>query len=195
MKNENISKLKALLMGICLLLVVALIIFLFVVERNNKPTTNNNEDKNVKYEKHTSYDGLFSIEAPNTWKEVETKNSLNENAILELEKEDDNAYLVVVINNKKDLNETFAQFKTNVFKQKESVYKKNISKYVDVVIAERPAQYGVIYYTKDNVNTYIRAYAFETENYYGQIVIWTLASNEEKVQDEFDKIVSSIKEI
>ena len=24
---------------------------------------------------------------------------------------------------------------------------------VDVVIAERPAQYGVIYYTKDNVNT------------------------------------------
>jgi hypothetical protein len=195
MKNENISKLKALLMGVCLLLVVALIIFLFVVERNNKPTTNNNEDKNVKYEKHTSYDGLFSIEAPNTWKEVETKNSLNENAILELEKEDDNAYLVVVINNKKDLNETFAQFKTNVFKQKESVYKKNISKYVDVVIAERPAQYGVIYYTKDNVNTYIRAYAFETENYYGQIVIWTLASNEEKVQDEFDKIVSSIKEI
>ena len=195
MKNENISKLKALLMGVCLLLVVALIIFLFVVERNNKPTTNNNEDKNVKYEKHTSYDGLFSIEAPNTWKEVETKNSLNENAILELEKEDENAYLVVVINNKKDLNETFAQFKTNVFKQKESVYKKNISKYVDVVIAERPAQYGVIYYTKDNVNTYIRAYAFETENYYGQIVIWTLASNEEKVQDEFDKIVSSIKEI
>ena len=195
MKNENISKLKALLMGVCLLLVVALIIFLFVVERNNKPTTNNNEDKNVKYEKHTSYDGLFSIEAPNTWKEVETKNSLNENAILELEKEDDNAYLVVVINNKKDLNETFAQFKTNVFKQKESVYKKNISKYVDVVIAERLAQYGVIYYTKDNVNTYIRAYAFETENYYGQIVIWTLASNEEKVQDEFDKIVSSIKEI
>lgn len=195
MKNENISKLKALLMGVCLLLVVALIIFLFVVERNNKPTMNNNEDKNVKYEKHTSYDGLFSIEAPNTWKEVETKNSLNENAILELEKEDENAYLVVVINNKKDLNETFAQFKTNVFKQKESVYKKNISKYVDVVIAERPAQYGVIYYTKDNVNTYIRAYAFETENYYGQIVIWTLASNEEKVQDEFDKIVSSIKEI
>ena len=51
------------------------------------------------------------------------------------------------LNNKKDLNETFAQFKTNVFKQKESVYKKNISKYVDVVIAERPAQYGVIYYT------------------------------------------------
>ena len=195
MKNENISKLKALLMGICLLLVVALIFFLFVIERNNNPKTSNKDDKNVKYEKYTSYDGLFSIEAPNTWKEVKTKNSLNEKAIIELEKEDDNAYLVVVVNNKKDLNETFAQFKTNVFKQKEAVYKKTISKYVDVVIDERPAQYGVIYYTKDNVNTYIRAYAFETENYYGQLVIWTLASNEEKVQDEFDKIVSSFKEI
>lgn len=195
MKNENISKLKALLMGICLLLVVALIVFLFVIERNNNPKTNNKDDKDVKYEKYTSYDGLFSIEVPNTWKEVETKNSLNEKAVLELEKEDDNAYLVVVVNNKKDLNETFAQFKTNVFKQKEAVYKKTISKYVDVVIDERTAQYGVIYYTKDNVNTYIRAYAFETENYYGQLVIWTLASNEEKVQDEFDKIVSSFKEI
>ena len=195
MKNENISKLKAFLMGICLLLVVALIVFLFVIERNNNPKTNNKDDKDVKYEKYTSYDGLFSIEVPNTWKEVETKNSLNEKAVLELEKEEDNAYLVVVVNNKKDLNETFAQFKTNVFKQKEAVYKKTISKYVDVVIDERTAQYGVIYYTKDNVNTYIRAYAFETENYYGQLVIWTLASNEEKVQDEFDKIVSSFKEI
>ena len=154
MKNENISKLKALLMGICLLLVVALIVFLFVIERNNNPKTNNKDDKDVKYEKYTSYDGLFSIEVPNTWKEVETKNSLNEKAVLELEKEDDNAYLVVVVNNKKDLNETFAQFKTNVFKQKEAVYKKTISKYVDVVIDERTAQYGVIYYTKDNVNTY-----------------------------------------
>lgn len=195
MKNENISKLKGILMCVCLLLVVALIIYLFVIERNNKLDTGNKEDKEIKYEKHTSYDGLFSIEAPETWKEVEIKKSLNEKAVLELENEDENAYLVVVVNNKKDLNETFAQFKTNVFKQKEAVYKKKISKYVDVVIDGKPAQYGVVYYTKDNVNTYIRAYAFETENYYGQIVIWTLASNEDKVQDEFDEIVSSFKEI
>ena len=195
MKNENISKLKGILMSVCLLLVVALIIYLFVIEKNNKLDTGNKEDKEIKYEKHTSYDGLFSIEAPETWKEVEIKKSLNEKAVLELENEDENAYLVVVVNNKKDLNETFAQFKTNVFKQKEAVYKKKISKYVDVVIDGKPAQYGVVYYTKDNVNTYIRAYAFETENYYGQIVIWTLASNEDKVQDEFDEIVSSFKEI
>lgn len=196
MKKENILKLKKLLIALCLLLVVALIIFIFTVDRKEDEPTEEEVIENVsKYDKHLSYDGLFSIETPNTWEEVETKNSLNENAIIELEKVEDNAYLVVVVNNKLDLNETFDVFKANVFKQKEAVYKKTISKYVDVVIDGKPAQYGVIYYTKNNVNTYIRAYAFETENYYGQIVIWTLASNEESVQKEFDNITASLKEI
>lgn len=196
MKKENILKLKKLLIIFCLLLVVTLIIFVFVAKKDQQPTEEEVIENVSKYDKHTSYDGLFTIETPNTWQEVVTKNSLNANAILELEKTEDNAYLVVVVNNKIDLNEDFATFKTNVFKQKEAVYKTTISSYTDTTINNYSAQYATIYYTNsNNINTYIRAYAFETENYYGQIVIWTLASNEESVQKEFDNITTSFKEI
>lgn len=41
----------------------------------------------------------------------------------------------------------------------------------------------------------MRIYVVETENYYGQILIWTKYSSKDDVKDEFDKIVSSFKEV
>jgi len=146
--------------------------------------------------RHLSYDEIFSIETPNTWEEVETKYSLNKNAVLELYNEKKTSYLVVVVNKKADLTDNFTTYKAKIFKQKESHYKTKISSYHDTIINDRPAQYGVIYYTNsENINTYIRSYPFETNNYFGQIVIWTLASNEENIGKEFDNITTSLKEI
>jgi len=190
--KNNITKIKKVLIIICIVLTTILTMFLFLA---NKPTDEELIDDVSKYKTHDSYNKLFSINAPGTWKPVEVRNSLNKNAIIELENEDKNSYLVVVVNNKKDLNENFNTYKTKVFSQKESYYKTKISSYHNVVINGYNAQYGIIYYTNENnINTYIRSYAIETKNYYGQIVIWTLASNENSSEKEFDNIINSFKE-
>lgn len=195
MEKSKIAKIKKILIVICILLIISLIAYVLIVNKVKEPTPEEIIENTNEYIKHTSYDDKITIETPNTWKSVLEKNSLNENAIIELQNEEENAYLVVVINNKLDLNENFTTYQTKVFKQKETFYKTKITSYTDVVISERPARYGVIYYTNaNNINTYIRSYAFETDNYYGQIVIWTLASNEEKVQKEFDNITKTLKE-
>ncbi|MBQ7104617.1 MAG: hypothetical protein IJN90_02040 [Bacilli bacterium] len=195
MEKNSITKIKKILIVICVLLIISLVSYVLIANKVKEPTREEIIENTDKYITHTSYDDKFTIETPNTWKIVVDKNSLNKNAILELQNEEENAYLVVVINSKLDLNEDFNTYKTKVFKQKETFYKTTITSYTDVVINERQAQYGVIYYTNsNNINTYIRSYAFETENYYGQLVIWTLASNEENVQKEFDNIVKTLKE-
>lgn len=198
MKNKNVDviKLRTILVAICVFLMLGLTAYVLITNNMKEPTEEEIVDNVKEYKKHKSYDGIFQIETPNTWAEVETKYSLNKNAVLELYNEKKTSYLVVVVNKKIDLTDNFTTYKAKVFKQKESHYKTKISSYHDTIINERPAQYGVIYYTNgDNINTYIRAYAFETTNYYGQIVIWTLASNEDTISKEFDNITSTLKEI
>ena len=197
---EKINKIRKILIVLCIILIIILISYVLVINLTRKEESSStkephNSSESIKYEKHTSYDNLFIIETPKTWQEIENKNSLNEKAILELYNETENAYLVIVVNAKKDLNENFESYKKDVFGQKETYYKTKITKYCDVVIDNYNARYGEIYYTNsDNINTYIRAYAFETNNYYGQLILWTLASNEQIVQEEFNKISESLIE-
>lgn len=198
MKNKNVDviKLRTILVAICVFLMFGLTAYVLITNNMKKPDEKEIVENIKKYEKHKSYDEVFQIETPSTWKEVETKYSLNKNAVLELYNENKTSYLVVVVNKKIDLTDNFTTYKAKVFKQKETYYKTKISSYHDTIIDARPSQYGVIYYTNsDNINTYIRAYAFETNNYFGQIVIWTLASNEETISKEFDNITSTLKEI
>lgn len=198
---EKINKIRKVLIVLCIFLIIILLGYILIInftrkdESNPQKESNESSSKSEKYEEHISYDNMFMIKTPKVWQKVENKNSLNEKAIIELYNEEKNAYLVVVVNAKKDLNENFASYKKDVFGQKETYYKTKITKYHDVVIDNYNAQYGEIYYTNsDNINTYIRAYAFETENYYGQLILWTLASNEEIVQEEFNKISESLVE-
>lgn len=198
MKNKNVDviKLRTILVAICVFLMFGLTAYVLITNNMKEPDEKEIVENIKKYEKHKSYDEVFQIETPSTWKEVETKYSLNKNAVLELFNENKTSYLVVVVNKKIDLTDNFTTYKAKVFKQKETHYKTKISSYHDTIIDARPAQYGIIYYTNpDNINTYIRAYAFETNNYFGQIVIWTLASNEETISKEFDNITSTLKEI
>ena len=44
------------------------------------------------------------------------------------------------------------------------------------------------------MNTYIQIYYVETENYYGQLLTWTLNSKKDEYKDEFIQLVESFKE-
>jgi hypothetical protein len=200
---SNINKIKRGLIIVCIVLLIGLVAFILIRNTANMIIRNQQEkdyDKiveNIKqYKSHTSYDGVFSIKAPNTWSEVKNKNSLNANAVIELKNEIRNAYLVAVVTNKLDVTDTFEIFKSDVFNQKQTHYGITISEYKDVVIDGKNAQYIEFYNTnEDSINTYIRSYAIETKNYYVQIMIWTLKSNENLVQQEFNNIMNTFKEI
>ena len=200
---SNINKIKRGLIIVCIVLLIGLVAFILIRNATNMIIRNQQEkdyDKIVEnkklYKNHTSYDGIFSIKAPSTWSEVKEKKSLNANAVIELKNEIRNAYLVAVVTNKLDVTDTFEIFKSDVFTQKQTHYGITISEYKDVVIDGKNAQYIEFYNTnEDSINTYIRSYAIETENYYVQIMIWTLKSNENLVQQEFNNIMESFKEI
>ena len=193
---SSINKIKRGLIILCIILLVCL--FAFIIIRNSNKTLSDEDivEDIASYKTYTSYDGIFSIKTPITWNEVKEKYSLNENAVLELHNEQKNAYLVSVIINKEDVTDTFEQFQQDVFKQKETYYKVKIDNYNNVKVNGYNSKYVEFYNTNaDKINTYIRAYAIETENYYVQIVMWTLKSNEENVSKEFDNIISNFKEI
>lgn len=193
---SNITKIKRGLIVICIFLLIGL--FAFIITRNDsKQLTDEEIVKDIKsYKTYTSYDGNFSIKTPSTWNEVKDKYTLNENAVLELHNEQKNAYLVSVIINKVDVTDDFEQFKKDVFTQKEVHYGIKIEKYNDIVVNGYNSQYVEFYNTNtDKINTYIRSYAIETKNYYVQIMLWTLKSNEENIKQEFDNIIDNFKEI
>ena len=193
---SNINKLKMSLIIICIFLITFLLGFIIVKNADNQlPDIEYTQDVNT-YKTHTSYDGIFQVKVPKTWIEVEEKYTLNKNAVLELHDVQKNAYLVAVITNKLDVTDSFEQFKKDVFTQKEAHYELKIEQYNDVVIDGYDSQYIEFYNTNaDNINTYIRAYAIETKNYYVQIMLWTLKSNEINIEEQFNNIIDSFKEI
>ena len=124
MKNKNVDviKLRTILVGICVFLMLGLTAYVLITNNMKEPTEDEIVDNVKEYKKHKSYDEIFQIETPDTWKEVENKYSLNKNALLELYNEKKTSYLVVVANKKIDLTDNFTTYKAKVFKQKESCY-------------------------------------------------------------------------
>lgn len=199
MKKEKV--IKYVLLGISAILVVSIIIAM-VVNSNNRQVakeeeeTTNNKNTTNNYIVHKSYDEKFNISAPTTYKEIDDKQDLNKKAIIELNDEDKSSYVLVIVTPKENYNSGFSEYKKDVFKQREDFFDTKITRYNKVTIDEHEAEYGEIYYTNpSNINLYIRSYALETDNYFGQMVLWTLAANEKSVQNEFDKIASSFIEL
>ena len=200
MESNKINRIKNILVGVVFVFVLVLLGFVvfetFKEEKDLGVKEKKEEKPAVFYNDHYSYDKLFTVKTTSAWNEVEEQKSLNKSADMELYNPDLNAYFLFVPNSKKDYKNNFNNYKNTVFSQKKSEYKVNITKYNDVLIDGRTSQYIEFNYTNDkNVNTYIRSYAVETENYYGQIMIWTLASNQEKVAEEFTNLVSTFKEL
>ncbi len=199
MKKEKV--IKYVLLSISAVLVLAILIVITinsnkrqVVEEKEK--TNNTTNTNNNYIVHNSYDKKFNISAPASYKEIEDKLSLNKKAIIELNDENKSSYVLVIVTPKENSDLDFNEYKKDVFKQREEFYDTKITRYNKTTIDEHEAEYAEIYYTSpSSINLYIRSYAFETDNYLGQMVLWTLASNEKSIQNEFDKIASSFIEL
>ncbi len=195
MTNKKERIIKGIAIGISIALIIFLIIFNIVKHNESKDELEENETEPITYEKHISYDGLFSIEAVKNYVEVE-KYSLNEKGIIELNDESKNAYILVVMTGKDSYNGDFASYKKAAFEQKEKLYETEINSTIKVSIDNHDAEYGEIYYTTPTeVKVYMRAYAIETDNYFGQIVMWTTANNKDKIKEEFDKSAASFQEI
>ncbi len=190
----NINKIKKILLCICLVFIVILVCF--TIKKYQHSTPQDPLAEKEEYISHQSYDTLFEIKTPESWKKIENPKTLNKNAYLELYDETKTAYLVVVMNSKKNTSDDFKTYKQKVFNQKVDHYGIKIKEYKDITIDNYPCQYIEFNYTdQDNINTYIRSYAIETKNYYGQIIIWTLAANEDTVQEEFNQIISTYREL
>ena len=193
------NKLKVILMWLCVVLFIALSIFILTKVTEN--AKKDNEEENIeeveeKYRNHISYDNKFSIDAPVQYKEISEKHSLNAKGVIELNNEEKAAYVLVVPTSKVNLKKNFKTFRNESFKQKETFYKTKITNYEKLTIDDHDAEYGEIYYTSETgVNTYIRAYVVETDNYFVQMVLWTVADNESLVQDDFDLIASTFREL
>lgn len=190
------NKLKYILIWLCVALVIVLSIFILTkVTEDKKEQEEEKETTEIKYKTNTSYDEKFTIDAPDTYVQVEEKNSLNKKGIIELNDPDKSSYILLVTTSKVNLNKDFNTFKTESFAQKESFYKTKITNYEKVTIDNHDAEYGEIYYTNSTgINIYIRVYVVESDNYFSQLVMWTVADNEKVVAEEYDKIASSLRE-
>lgn len=200
MESNKINKVKNILVGVVFVFVIVLLGFVafetFKEEKDLGVKDKKKDEPTIVYKDHYSYDKLFTVKTTEDWTEVEDQKSLNKSADMELYNSNLNAYFLFVPNSKKDYKNSFNNYKNVVFNQKKSEYKANITKYNDVLIDGKTSQYIEFNYVNEkNVNTYIRSYAIETENYYGQIMIWTLASNQEEASEEFTDLVSTFKEL
>ncbi|MBR4262478.1 MAG: hypothetical protein IKQ35_03860 [Bacilli bacterium] len=188
------KKINIILLIVILALVVGLILLLKNSKIEEKPTKTKKEE--INYIDYTSYDKNFSIRTSKDWKLVDNRKLLNKDANLELYNEKLNAYFLLVVNNKIDYKKNFNNYKAEVFKQKIEQYNIKIKEFKKVNVNNYNWEYIEFNYTNENaINTYIRSYAIETKNYYGQILVWTIASNQNEATNEFDNIISKFKEI
>ncbi len=177
------------------LLIIIFIIFVGLYFYQKEEIEEPKLKEEINYMDYTSYDRNFTIRTSKEWKEVKDKYSLNKDAILELYNEKDNAYFLLVINPKLDYKNYYNSYKNEVFKQKEEQYKIKIDEIKKVTVNDYEWQYIDFNYVNNNINTYIRSYAIETTNYYGQIIMWTVASNEKKLANEFDYLIKNFREV
>ena len=188
------KRINGFLVVVILIVLVGLIFLVKLSSVEEEPRKSKKED--INYIDFTSYDKKFTIRTSKDWNLLENRKSLNKDANLELYNDNLNAYFLLVVNSKIDYKNNFNTYKKEVFKQKEEQYKIKIKEYKHTVINNYNWDYIEFnYINENNINTYIRAYAIETRNYYGQILLWTIASNKEKADTEFDNIINKFSEI
>ena len=118
MKKENLPYILVILGAVIIIIALALIGL-----KQNGSDENGEEtpEEVINYSSHESYDKKFMMSAPDSWKEVTDKKSLNENANIELNDEDKSAYVVVVITDKKNTTDDFEDYKNVFFNRKNNI--------------------------------------------------------------------------
>lgn len=155
----------------------------------SKANTNSNK---ITY---NSYNDIFSVEAVNGWQQVE-QGTLNSSADIELADLKNDKYFVALMENKADFEWSYEEYINNTIASNASTYNLTDYEKKDIKIGNYDCKYIEFKSTNNDteVNTYIQIYYVETENYYGQLLTWTLNSKKDEYKDEFIQLVESFKE-
>lgn len=145
--------------------------------------------------KINSYDNKFQITVPSSWDTPTSKGNLNQAANIEIQNSEKQKYMIAITEAKADLAMDFEKYQETIFSQNEENYNTKFEEIKDININGKNCKYVEFKTTQETTNIYMRIYAIETDNYYSQILMWTTYSQKEDVQKEFDKIISSFKEV
>lgn len=141
-----------------------------------------------------SYNEKFQITADSSWKKT-SKGELNDSADIEIADTRNQKYMIVLMESKEDLSWSYEEYSDFILAQNSTIYSVELDDVKTTKIDGYDVDYVEFMTKPDGINIYMRIYVVETENYYGQILIWTKYSQRNDVKDEFDKIISSFKEI
>jgi len=155
---------------------------------------NNNQNKHITGEQIIySEDSLFSITIPKTWVQV-TDYSLNDAAELQAEKPLSSQYIVVLIENKEDLDYTFDEWiKTVSDKFFDTFDDSSLSDGEDILIDHQPAKQFEANLLHKRVKLTLLATYVDGENHFAQILAWTLASKYKSSVEDLKAITNTIK--
>lgn len=141
-----------------------------------------------------SEDGIFQAEVPFGW-EAEKKGELNAKAQLEISNTTDDSYFMALMEKKSDFNMDLDGFSKLVIDSNAKAYKvATTPKLVKTTVGQYNAYSAEFTTTYNSINIHMWIYAIETDNYYGQLFVWTKDSSVTDMQDELTKIVNSFKE-
>lgn len=141
-----------------------------------------------------SEDGVFQAEVPTGW-EVAKKGELNKNAQLELSNTRDDSYFMALMEKKSDFNMDLEAYSKLVIDANAKAYNVPTSpERVKTTVGQYNSYLAQFTTSYNSVNFHMWIYAIETDNYYGQLFVWTKDSSSTDMQDELTKIVNSFKE-
>lgn len=145
---------------------------------------------------YTSYNDKFTVMVNSGWQEAE-RGTLNTSADIELADFKNEKFFVALMENKEDFNWTYDEYVNNTIEANSSVYPGiTDSEKNDIKIGEYNCKYVELKVTTESsgINTYMQIYYVETENYYGQLLAWTLYSKKDEYRDEFIELVKTFKQ-
>lgn len=145
---------------------------------------------------YTSYNDKFTVMVNSGWQEAE-RGTLNTSADIELADFKNEKFFVALMENKEDFNWTYDEYVNNTIEANSSVYPGiNDAEKNDIKIGEYNCKYVELKVTTESsgINTYMQIYYVETENYYGQLLAWTLYSQKDEYRDEFIELVKTFKQ-
>ena len=150
------------------------------------------EEEKVKTTKFDSTDGSFTIEAPETWEQLD-KGKLNSQAVIELGGKSEVKYTMLIADKAANFTDFQAWYDIVVKKASES-YGFDQTTGTDTTINGAKTKQFNFDLTSSGVKFYMRAYYIEGKTNYSQLYLWCPASDKAKMDSEFITIANSLIE-
>lgn len=152
-----------------------------------------NQEEKIEDKYFYTYDDNFRVKAPNTWVEAKV-GDLNSEADIELNGKEIEKYFMILAENKVNF-DSFDVWYDIVLKNNANSYGFESSIVKDVKINGYEAKYAEFDTSFNGIKIYMRIYFVQSENYYSQVFMWSIMEQKDKLQDEFDEIISSFEEV